>query len=316
MAKRPDTTETVVLALELLRRIPRDRYVTASKLHEELSDIGIQRDLRTVQRQLEMLSERFDVERDERSRPYGYRLKKMAQGMAVPTLSDQDSLLLTLAEQHLRHLLPAGLLKSMEGFFTQARSNLAPHGKARRPREWLSKVRVVSESQPLLAPAIKPGVFEAVSNALYGNFWLELDYKNSAGKQSRADVMPLGLAQQGTRLYLVCRYRGYQNERSLALHRIIDATVSPHVFERPQEFDLERYDDDGRFGFGNGKQIRLQFHIDKPAGYHLLESPLSACQTVTEHDETYEICATVVDSARLDWWLNGFGAQVSGISKL
>lgn len=315
MSKRSDTSETVVLALELLRRIPRDRYVTASELHEELRHIGIQRDLRTVQRQLEMLSEHFDVERDVRVRPFGYRLKKMAQGMAVPTLSEQDSLLLTLAEQHLRNLLPAGLLKSMQGFFTQARRNLAPYSQAQQSREWLSKVRVVSESQPLLAPVIKPGVFEAVSNALYGNFWLELDYKNSAGKQSVVDVMPLGLAQQGTRLYLVCRYRGYENERSLALHRIMGASVTPHAFERPAQFDLERYDDDGRFGFGSGKQIRLVFHIGKTAGYHLLESPLSACQSVVEHDDTYEITANVVDSARLDWWLNGFGTQVSRISK-
>ena len=34
MAKRPDTKETVLLALELLRRIPRTRTVSASELRE------------------------------------------------------------------------------------------------------------------------------------------------------------------------------------------------------------------------------------------------------------------------------------------
>ena len=315
MPKRPDTHETVLLALELLRRIPRKRFVTASELHEELNAIGLQRDLRSIQRQLEMLSEHFDIERDIRSKPYGYRWKERAEGLAMPMLSEQDSLLLTLAEQHLRNLLPASLLKSMEGFFTQARTNLRPPATTQRSREWLSKVRVVSETQPLLAPAIKPGVFEAVSNALYANLWLELDYKNGAGKRGKVDVMPLGMAQQGPRLYLVCRYRGYDNERSLALHRILAATASTLSFERPKEFDLEKYDDDGRFGFGNGERIRLTFRIEKGAGQHLLESPLSKDQMVTELDDEYEIAVTVVDTAQLDWWLRGFGEQVSHISK-
>ena len=36
MAKRSDTLETVLLAVELLRRIPRGRKVTASELHRHL----------------------------------------------------------------------------------------------------------------------------------------------------------------------------------------------------------------------------------------------------------------------------------------
>lgn len=315
MPKRPDTFETVLLALELLRRIPRGRSVSASSLHKDLTGIGIQRDLRTIQRQLEMLSEHFDIERDDRSKPYGYRWKERAEGLAMPMLSEQDSLLLTLAEQHLRNLLPASLLKSMQGFFDQARTNLGPHANAQRSREWLSKVRVVSETQPLLAPTIKPGVFEAVSNALYANLWLELDYKNAAGKRGKVDVMPLGLAQQGPRLYLVCRYRDYDNERSLALHRIVSATASTLSFERPKDFDLEKYDNDGRFGFGNGERIRLTFRITKAAGMHLLESPLSSDQAVTEFEDQYEIAATVVDTVRLKWWLRGFGHRISSISK-
>ena len=36
MAKRSDTLETVLLAVELLRRIPRGRKVTAGELHKQL----------------------------------------------------------------------------------------------------------------------------------------------------------------------------------------------------------------------------------------------------------------------------------------
>lgn len=316
MAKRPDTLETALLAIELLRRIPRGRKVTASELHGQLKDAGIDRELRTIQRQLEMLSEHFEIERDDRNKPYGYRWLEHARALTVPNLTPQESLLLRLAEEHLKNLLPARLMKSMEGFFSQAKRNLGPDTSARLEREWPGKVRVVATSQPLLPPKIVPGVFEVVSEALYSNHWLHLDYQNSAGKRNKVEVMPLGLVQQGPRLYLVCRYQGYDNERNLALHRILSAELSALTFARPKEFDLEKYDDEGRFGFGEGEKIRLTFRIDPDVGLHLLESPLSDDQQVVELDDgTLEITATVVDSAMLEWWLLGFGDAITDVQR-
>ena len=313
MARRSDTLETVRLAIELLRRIPRRRKVTASELHAQLADAGITRDLRTVQRQLEMLSEHYDIERDNSTRPYGYRWKEGASGLALTTMTEQESLLLALAEQHLRSLLPPRLLKSMDAFFAQAHRNLMPSPKAQREREWLRKVRVVSTTQPLLPAPIKPGVLEEVSNALYGNCWLEVDYRNAEGKRSKRDVMPLGLAQQGTNLYLVCRYRGFVRERTLALHRIQSATASTLRFERPADFDLQRFDDDGQFGLGNGKRIVLRFDIDKRVGHHLLETRLSTDQVVQDLGERYRITATVVESEWLWRWVRGFGTMLENV---
>ena len=319
MAQRPDTLETVLLAVELLRRIPRGRKITAGELHRQLKDAGMERTERTIQRQLEMLSSHFEIERDERSKPYGYRWLERAQSLAVPHLTPQESLLLQLAEEHLKHLLPARLMKSMDSFFTQARRNLGDdsqgHG-VRLAREWPCKVRVVATSQPLLPPAIAPGVLEEVSEALYANRWLELDYKNAAGKQKSIKVMPLGLAQQGPSLYLVCRYEGFENERSLALHRIRKAEASTLTFERPAEFDLQKYDDDGRFGFGEGERVRLSFCITNKAGFHLRETPLSKDQQVRDMGDGWmEVTATAVDSAMLEWWLRGFGEAVRYIQK-
>lgn len=177
-------------------------------------------------------------------------------------------------------------------------------------------MRVVATSQPLLAPTIQPGVLEQVSEALYANRWLELDYHNAAGARRQAKVMPLGLAQQGTRLYLVCRFEGFDNERSLALHRIHHAEASTLTFERPSDFDLERYDADGRFGFGEGQRVQLSFEIEKDAGFHLMETPLAHDQRVKElPDGWLHVSATVVDSAMLQWWLRGFGEAVRGVRK-
>ncbi len=315
MPRRPDALESLQIALELVRRIPKGRTVTASELQRQLADAGYERDMRTIQRQLETLSEYFDLDRDDTAKPYRYSWKERAKGLSLPSLSTQECLLLTLAEQQLRQLLPPRLMKSMDGFFTQARTQLHEQSAAKRELEWLKKVRIVSTSQPLLPPKVDPVVFEQVSSALYSDQWLTVEYRNAAGNKLESRIMPLGLAQQGQRMYLVCRFDGYDNERCLALHRIHSAKASSFTFERPPEFDLKKFDDDGRFGYGDGQKINLSFRIEKDAGLHLLESPLSDDQQVVEDDETYLITATVVDSDMLDWWLRGFGNAVSEISK-
>jgi len=317
MAKRPETIETTVLALELLRRIPRARKITAKELHEQLQHAGIERDVRTIQRNLEMLCDHFDIERDDRNRPYGYRWLENSSGVSLPMLTPQESLLLAMAEAHLKPILPTRLIKSMTGLFTQAQRNLHDNGPTRLEAEWPDKVRIVATSQPLLPPPIAEGVFESVSEALYLNQLLRITYRNAGGKESENTVMPLGLAQQGPRLYLVCRFEGYNNERSLALNRILSASVSTFTFERPAEFNLKKYDDDGRFGFGEGQMIFLTFEIDRTAGLHLIESPLSTDQTHREiGEERLEISATVVDSAMLKWFLAAFGDAVSDVRRV
>ena len=315
MPKRPESLETLQIALELVRRIPKGRTITAPELKQQLSDAGFERDMRTIQRQLETLSEYFDIDRDDTAKPYRYCWKERAKGLSLPSLSPQECLLLTLAEQQLGQLLPPRLMKSMEGFFSQARIQLHEQSMAKHEREWLKKVRVVSTSQPLLPPKVDPVMFEQVSNALYANQWLTVEYKNAAGKKLESRVMPLGLAQQGQRMYLVCRFDGYDNERCLALHRILSAKAPSFTFEPPPEFDLKQFDDDGRFGYGDGKKVKLSFRIEKEAGFHLLESPLSEDQQVIEEEETYRISATVVDSAMLDWWLRGFNDSITDIAK-
>ncbi|WP_407833160.1 helix-turn-helix transcriptional regulator [Vibrio rotiferianus] len=313
MARRASTQETLALAFELLKRIPKSRQVTASELHEQLQIVGIERDIRSIQRNLEMLCEHFDIVRDERTKPYGYSWKKESNGFSLPRLSPQESLLLSLSEDYLSNLLPANVVSSLVGFFQEAKYNLHPSGSNNKEREWLKKVRVVSETQPLLPPEIDSEVFKNVSEALYHDRLLSLEYHNAKQEQRSAMVMPLGLAQQGPRLYLVCRFDGYDNERSLALHRIEKASVSTFTFERPRDFQLSQYDADGRFGFGEGEMCRLEFSIAKGAGYHLVETPLSDDQKVNEFNEYYQISATVIESYQLKSWLRGFGDDVWSI---
>lgn len=90
----------------------------------KLADIGVQRDIRSIQRLLESLSQQFEIERDMRDKPYGYRWKSNAKGLDLPILNEQQSLVLMLAKQYLNGILPSSIMNSMEAFFQQAEYNL------------------------------------------------------------------------------------------------------------------------------------------------------------------------------------------------
>jgi hypothetical protein len=310
--KRPNSHEALNMTLAMLDMIPKIGKISAPEIHERLQTMGFDRDLRSIQRQLVILAEQFPLDRDDSNKPHGYKWKSGAKGITIPSLTLHESLLLNMAENYLRNLLPPNVMRAMDGFFRQARYDLSPGtSNAKLERRWLRKVRVVSESMPLLPPEIKPGVLEAVSQALYNETWLELDYTNAKGARKQHRVMPLGLAQQGARLVLVVRYEGYENERSLALNRAHKATDTGQPFPPVKDFDLAQYDDDGRFGFGTGKTFQLKFRIEKASGLFLTESSLSKDQTVVDLGEKLEFTATVVESARLVWWLRGFGKKVT-----
>ncbi len=314
MAKRASTKESLVIVFEILKRIPKSHQTTARKLHEQLEEIGLKRELRTIQRTLDMLCEHFDIVKDDRTKPYGYKWDRHSEGIALQKLAPQEALLLALSQDYLANLLPANLLSSLDGFFQEAKYQLNPSSDNNKEREWLKKVAVVSETQPLLPPKIYSCVFREISEALYHNRLLNIEYYNARQEHKSAIVMPLGLAQQGHKLYLVCRFDGYDNERSLAIHRISKAVSSTFTFERPKSFNLSQYDADGRFRFGEGEKCTLSFSITKLAGFHLTETPLSVDQTISESDSHYDVVATVVRSKQLQLWLDGFGENIWDVS--
>lgn len=302
----------IQLVLEIYKRIPNSRKITAKEIQQQLNEVGIVRSERTIQRNLTDIAQFFDdVDVDTRDKPFGY--SRRSQNLL--SYGPQEAVLLSLAENYLRYLLPVNLMKTLDSVFNDAKQHLFPTTSNLKERQWLKKVRFVSEGVPFLPPNLDNEIFEKVSYALFHNRYLSLCYTNTNLERKTKEVMPLGLAQQGSRLYLVCRFHGHTNERSLALHRIQKASISTFDFAYPNNFNLEQYDLDGRFYFGEGEEIVLSFCIRQESGYHLLETPLSTKQSVKLIDGGYQFTATVIDSLQLDRWLLGFGSDVWNITK-
>lgn len=307
---RGASLETALVILEILQLLPRKRFTTATHLWNALKAAGYERDLRSVQRLLDQLTVHFPIERDTRGKPYGYRWAEDALGFRLAGLTPPEALLLQIARIHVSDFLPANVARQLDRLFSAAQKTIDERPSASVERRWLKKVRRIPNTQPLLPPHLKAGIFDAVSEALYYEKKLFVHYVNAQGKRREATITPLGLALQEPRLYLVCRFEGYDNERILSLARIEKVRLIEESFSYPEEFDLARYDGEGRFAFGLGKQVRLAFKIDKQVGRHLTESPLSLDQQVVESETSLSITATVTDSMLLHAWLRGLGDAV------
>ena len=118
--------------LELLRLIPKNYSISSLELREKLLALGIERDLRSIQRALNTLCEQFEIDCNTNDKPYSYRWKPEAKGLDMPILNEQQSLVLMLAKQYLTGILPTNIMQSMEGFFKQADYNLAYESHKKR----------------------------------------------------------------------------------------------------------------------------------------------------------------------------------------
>lgn len=318
MAKRSKDIDSTFVNLEILRIIPKfPQAISTHKIHKHLIDKGFERDLRSTQRALKMLSEHFDLICDDSVRPFTYSWKEKSQGLNLPMLTEQQSLMLVLAQQQLKYMLPANIIHSIQPFFEEAeRKIFSASGKPEG--EWLDKVLNVPTSLPLIPAKVSEAIFDAVSVALFKNNYLNIQYKNQNGKTHESQVMPLALVQQGASTYLVARYDGFEDNRLLALHRIQSATISTFTFKRPDDFNLKDYEEKGYLGFGSsGRKIQLRFSTFRSSGFHLTETPLSNDQEILEQSEThYRFQATVAENDMLEWWIAQFGEDIWDIERI
>lgn len=321
--QRRSNSDTLMLGLAILNCIPKKPLsVSAQEIKNRLDGDGISRTERTIQRTLKELCDisALQIECNKSSKPFSYS-RSAAKSDLSWQLAPQESLLLLLAKQYLSQLLPANIQKNLEKLLRSAEyvvlhdDTISDRQTKLLTKQWPQKVMFIRESQPLQPPAVVQGVFETVTTALYQNKELELLYRNASGEVKEMRVQPLGLAQQGERVYLVCHIPKYQEQRTLALHRIQRARATTLSFERPSDFNLKEYDSAGRFGYRAGAPIELTIEITKEAGAHLLESKLHPEQKVQVRGKLLRITAEVIDNSRLDSWLNSFGEDLRSFKK-
>ncbi len=296
--------------VEILRRIPRNRRITAEELRQALASDGIEISTRTMQRTLKTISEcgRFDVECDTRERPYGYRRVELLSNLGLDTMTPSEALLLRLVEERMRFQLPPSISKGLSHLYDEAKAFFSEGKADNRKKLWQKKVCYIPASLPQVPAQVKPRIFDVISEALYLDVKINLTYINSEEKKTKAYVMPLGLVQQDSRLYLICQFDGFDNYRHLALHRICQASLTTTHFARPKNFSLSHYVADRHFNYSNGEKVNwiVEFESDVMA-LNLKETPFNATQTLTKTKAgLWRLEVVIEDSIWLDGWVAAY----------
>jgi predicted DNA-binding transcriptional regulator YafY len=305
-------SETLLRQWELLRSIPRaPRKVDVSTLLAKLETAGYKTSKRTLQRDLNQLSAVFPLVSDTRGPAFGWSWSADAPAFDMPTMDGPTALTVRMIEQFITTLLPTTVRDQLAPQFARAKAVLDANPE-NSLGHWADCVRVVPREMPLLPPKFNDEAVRVVYDALLSCKRFTAEYQSRfADEQKSYEVNPLGLVVRGPLLYLVCTFWDYQDIRTLALHRVISASLTEKSVTRPDGFDLDHYIEQGEFQYPIGPMIALKAKFTREAAAHLHETPLSEDQTIESIDaKNVLVTATVRDTAQLDWWLSGFGSGV------
>jgi predicted DNA-binding transcriptional regulator YafY len=300
----------------MLRQIPRHpRKITAAELTRRLNDQGYAVNKRTVERDLKMFEELFGLVADDRSRPYGWQWGPDSPAIDLPSLDDGQALTLSVAEPFVAQLLPPPVLEALKPMLLAAQRKLRESVGAKQLKAWSEKIYNTPPTQPLIPARITPEVHDVVGMGLLRDQWLRIQYeKRGATISASFDVQPLGLVTRGPMLYLICRFKGHTDERTIALSRIEHVELLPELFKRPNEFSLREFVEKGRMGYGDSKMSKIKLRFDRQRGEQFFETPLSSDQVISEEGKDFLlVTATIPITPQLRRWLLGFGADVEVI---
>ncbi len=304
---------TLLRQWAMLRAIPRaPRRIDTTSIRDKLTAQGYEISLRTIQRDLNMLSKDWPLLSDE-AKPQGWWWPKDA-ALDIPGLDPQTALVFKMAESHLAQVLPAATLDALSPWF-KAANGVIDNLEGEYGR-WTDKVRILPKGLALLPPKIDPLVQETVYQALLGEKRLSIVYlTRGATSPKEYEISPLGLVQKGQLFYIVCTIKDYDDLSTLLLHRFQSAKLlQEKSVRRPAGFDIDRYILEGNLGYPKGPPIQLIADFEENAAMTLFETPLTEAQTlVKQANGTVRVTATVPNTMDLIAWLNSYGKKVKVI---
>ncbi len=297
----------------MLRLIPRQPGgIDTSTMVRKLENLGFAVTPRSVQRDLDKLSRLFPLVCNDSAKPYRWSWMQEAAMFDVPSLNPQTAVTLELAYEFLQPLLPRSSLRYLKPHVDRAREVLKDLSSARLA-SWPSKIRLLGRGLPLGAPAVRADVVDVVYTALLEERRFKARYRRRKDRKIKDYVVnPLGLVIRPPLVYLVCSFRDYDDIMQMVLHRMTKAELLDEPRKVPKRFNLDRYIQEGAFGFPVAKgTIRLVALFEEQAALPLQEATVGRNQKVSEQsDGRTRLETTVPDTVELRAWLRGFGDLV------
>jgi predicted DNA-binding transcriptional regulator YafY len=305
-------SDTILRQIQLLQSLPRQPYKKSPKdLKNDLIQVGFEVSIRTIQRDLKVLSSILPLVSDERDKPFGWSWHKDASGLN-PIMDPIEALTFSLAEEYLEPIMPGKSFNRLKIFFDRANNVLKEMDRS-SIKKWRDNVRVVPQWQTLIAPEINELAEAEIYDALLKGNQLEVEYlKRGEKKPQRRTVNPLGIVLQGVVHRLICTMDDSKDPRHLPIHRFKEARQNGLKAQRLQYFDIDSFIKNQNIGYLiSVKPIKLEAIFQSMAGFHLTETPITKDQQLEQlRDGRYKLRATLANTSQLRWWLLGFGGQV------
>ena len=211
-----------------------------------------------------------------------------------------------------RHLLPPATAQRLKDAAIDAQSQMAIDRDS-NAAWWTDRVLALPPGPQRFPRRLSPGVFDAVSSALWKRRQLKVEYRNRSETGWREQIVhPQGLVQDGYLFYLVAVAFDYPEVRHYSLTRMRNTEVlaaSSRVIEDPHF--ANHVAKQFHWPFGDPKPFTFLIHSGRKI--ELEELPISPDQVINPvpNGEGYHrVTATLAWSLRLDAFLKSFGDEV------
>lgn len=321
-ANNKTSANTTARQWQVLSQLQRTKWIGTVQILENLKLLGINVNIRTIQRDLNSLAKRFPLEKNN-ANPQGWRWKNNAPQESFPNMNLSQAVAFGMVQANLSQLLPPSILQELTPWFNLARKQLTDN---KASQTWVDRVRIEPATQPLIAPDIDGKVKDCIYQSVFTKKRILASYKGRDKSTAQEyQLNPLAIIQRGVILYLLAtKVEDQENViRSFALHRFYKVEVLKENATTPVGFDLNKHLQSGAMGFNDpilsqlpskGKNTKISLRLNAQAAKHLTESKLSQDQQVSyNEDKTMTINATVNLTSQLVWWLRGFGDDLKSI---
>lgn len=313
-SQEKETSNSLYRQWQILSRLSTGKWMGTRQLQEILQREGIDISLRTIQRDLNQIAQRFPIE-SNKTVPQGWRWQADAPIQSLPHMTSSQAVTFMMVEEHLKHLLPPSLIEEMNPWFDLARRNLSSHNNV---RQWINRVRIVPATQPLIPPVVERQAQQAIYEGLLQDKQVECVYRarGHQGEDRTYTLNPLALVQKGSIIYLICTRHDKSEVQTFALHRFKSAKVLETRSMHPVNFDIDAYIESGALGFRVDfnqptHHVDLVLYMNEADAQYFTESQLCTQQRIEKvSEDMMRVSANVPFTSQLVWWLRSFGKKL------
>ncbi|TOH69685.1 hypothetical protein CGI76_14425 [Vibrio parahaemolyticus] len=224
MTQPNQTQYHLELILAIYNLIPYNKKITAKQIQTQLSPLGLERSLRTIQRNLSAICAMFpNVMVDDRDKPFGYQ---KTEALKMSTTAHEAVLLYWIIEST-KHHLPNSLALLLDDFL----SNITPEDINNIQNHWSSKVPITIQNPLSNHIQVDIQVFQIVCLAALQQRLISLQINEGDDALRLTNVQPISLVLHQGSPYLVWRTHSHTKLNTLTLSNIQEATMSSFRFE-------------------------------------------------------------------------------------